>query len=1069
MVFISLKYLNKFYTLACYNYYLKQKLGFQMQIPDSAPNLRLAERVSGLSRGNSNFVAEKNALLQDIFLNLDSLMEEDKLSLQQLKEKVIVQTDPDAWATSLMFELIEKETIKKFFEIDDSQKVSYFKTLLQDSNPLFIPWFINKGYHKITDSKVRFEIIKLLIPYSFEEIMSDLAALKLDHSQTVEFAKICAAISAESVFIRMDWSKFAENELVEVALIAAKRDGKTTLHHTGRIPNFNSLPQNDKFRIIQVALEQNLESFASVYNQGLYFEHERSHPTYGLPGISFACRTDEIHTRTLAQRNTKIIASLKPVIEIFDDYEALKKRIPPINRKIFEEVGSSSSSIRKVIEVFIKKYGLEEKVKLSLSEVLEEKIPDFFVYLRSLLPILPAHDFGILIESYKIACELEKKGPIQIDPKLIIDKVEYMNGEYSFNSLRDHLQILLLLQSQAPSQERFNPKNVLSEIEKIEDDYVKNQALIWLSATIFTLACNNIKETWITEENILSSLVNIPVPELRFPLSLNVMQIAQSKHAKTLSDELLQQSRRVHREAGRTKAIPEIHSYLPIVLSSMWDSFAKEGKLSEEQFKEINAGCYLPALHNFITTIETTGYQVFRDTRKFLKLLNTLHLLKNSTSLTSHEKINVLNHLAACKTGKEMVNEIDSMIVLFNISRDDQLKNTKNSYQELIKKSFQEILPLGKIDNFSVRYAKTFGSSRIPDAIIIYAASLKKNHNMTCMKALGEFVTEVCNDEFIKNRYIWADGKNSHLEQLFQNDSVLLENWKKAVPSFTISNSGIVDEKGFDYKPWMVTKLMNDHHINLYQFEFLKQVLEGKIDPAKGIILIAEEERKLPKDTELATLLFQKQCLRLMTEIAKDEQIKLLKFMQNFLIKQAPCEFVNDIKGIIQTLSTVEEETLYTVVETDDPYDLALCGTEVPGSCQRIDGSFHNQGLLGYLKDGKNRLVAIKNKKSGKIVARCIIRLALEKVLFVERIYPQPTSTVMTNALKEMCIRKAKQLGVPLACNQDSYKISAGTPLGKSLTFAQGNAPFDYSDAANGLMPGAFEIKNPLLIFDPNT
>lgn len=136
------------------------------------------------------------------------------------------------------------------------------------------------------------------------------------------------------------------------------------------------------------------------------------------------------------------------------------------------------------------------------------------------------------------------------------------------------------------------------------------------------------------------------------------------------------------------------------------------------------------------------------------------------------------------------------------------------------------------------------------------------------------------------------------------------------------------------------------------------------------------------------------------------------------------CEFKNDIKALIVGLTTTSQKNVF-VVDTDDWQDLFLSGTEVLGSCQRIDGNpSHNVCLMAYVLDGKNRLLAIKDSSSKKIVARCILRLLWDPkentpVLFQERIYPFSTPEY-DKLLNSLANTRAKELGLNL------YNLSFG-------------------------------------------
>src|SRR5690348_13928034 len=117
-------------------------------------------------------------------------------------------------------------------------------------------------------------------------------------------------------------------------------------------------------------------------------------------------------------------------------------------------------------------------------------------------------------------------------------------------------------------------------------------------------------------------------------------------------------------------------------------------------------------------------------------------------------------------------------------------------------------------------------------------------------------------------------------------------------------------------------------------------------------------------------------------------------------------------------------EKQYDVVDTDDPCDLLLSGTEV-GSCQSVDAEpAFSKCLVAYLMDPKIRMMAAKNK-DGVIVARCMMRLLWDKqtksfVLFQEENYPQGGDPSFADMLNRACKKRAEELGVALL-TKDKY------------------------------------------------
>jgi len=212
----------------------------------------------------------------------------------------------------------------------------------------------------------------------------------------------------------------------------------------------------------------------------------------------------------------------------------------------------------------------------------------------------------------------------------------------------------------------------------------------------------------------------------------------------------------------------------------------------------------------------------------------------------------------------------------------------------------------------------------------------------------------------------------------------------------------------------------------------------------------------------LTTLKLQQTCIAL-AEAQPDNFIPLLTRIQEQLLEPhtgfATSEFAADVKGRLKSNKTATD---LKIIFGDDPIDLLLCGTDVTGSCQRIGGDPKlNKGLLGYLMDGKNRLLAIKDR-SGKIVARCMLRLLWDgerPVIYRERFYPDDFDSRLKNAMNEAAKEIAKVLDVPLTCGD------AGTPYGKPLQALEGPAPYEYSDAVGGVQKdGRYTVTHSNLI-----
>ncbi|MBP9841348.1 MAG: hypothetical protein KBC64_02850 [Simkaniaceae bacterium] len=114
---------------------------------------------------------------------------------------------------------------------------------------------------------------------------------------------------------------------------------------------------------------------------------------------------------------------------------------------------------------------------------------------------------------------------------------------------------------------------------------------------------------------------------------------------------------------------------------------------------------------------------------------------------------------------------------------------------------------------------------------------------------------------------------------------------------------------------------------------------------------------------------------------------------------------------------------------TDEWQDLLLSGTEVEGSCQKLEGLPQvNQCLMNTLLDGKIKLIALKNSK-GNLVARALIKLLLTEektpALFLEKEYPPFAPLSAKKAIREEAISLSLDLEIPLYTLDDTPPLSS--------------------------------------------
>ncbi len=143
----------------------------------------------------------------------------------------------------------------------------------------------------------------------------------------------------------------------------------------------------------------------------------------------------------------------------------------------------------------------------------------------------------------------------------------------------------------------------------------------------------------------------------------------------------------------------------------------------------------------------------------------------------------------------------------------------------------------------------------------------------------------------------------------------------------------------------------------------------------------------------------------------------------------------------------------WTIVETDDPVDLFLCGTETD-SCQTILKPLgDNRGLLAIPRDRKMKMLAVKTA-NGTLAARRIWRMLPNQTntaaLLMEMLYQQPAYKDQLYGILEIFAQQtAQKYNVPLLVSAHENKS-----LGEKLKQYEGNlfsagspAPFEYVDA----------------------
>jgi len=152
-----------------------------------------------------------------------------------------------------------------------------------------------------------------------------------------------------------------------------------------------------------------------------------------------------------------------------------------------------------------------------------------------------------------------------------------------------------------------------------------------------------------------------------------------------------------------------------------------------------------------------------------------------------------------------------------------------------------------------------------------------------------------------------------------------------------------------------------------------------------------------------------------------------------------------------QPVALSEAPKPYAIEDTDHPEDLLLCGTDV-SSCQSVDASVEQgRALMGYVLDGKHRLLVAKSQ-DGAMAARRVVRILIDEgsqqpVLYLEKLYANAgidKNGPVDKALVQLARLKAQAMGCDLVSGTPGDEE---TPYDRVLQSLGSSAPFEYVDA----------------------
>jgi len=893
----------------------------------------------------------------------------------------------------------------------------------------------NFGFDPVTKKQVLLEISEDCAKKNGGMVASHIDRFEIDHT-TIE----------------------GQQKLVKIAMLCAQENGEETAKH---IANFkiNTATEEDKqaiFEIAKLCAQQN-GGITAKYIQNFGFNPTNKKEQTNLIEIAKLCIT---------QNTAGTIPSLR-------NFE-INPKTEEGQIALIEMLKLSAQRAPERADVNLSKFSIENNTEKGREALI------FLVKQCLDIPAVPFTTFLQIIENDQLML-LAYAWMKHPNLPEINSVASYLDRNRT--SVRENVSRLVLRYYQTCQLDQFQdaydqfkdvtknywPKlssnsfdNILNKIKEERDPILQKQKLMTLMNYIVTLATQKISDEKIEkllDIEAFSKIMDVRNPELRLAL---IEQLTQVCKQDVLWESFI---------TNTSSATPsyQMLSYLfsvslfpnPKDAANFSNQIGQVGKTSKTQ-------------------------PLFKDRFVAQSLLTMLNEL-NKTDIPAEDKKYVLKELI-----KEQSNEIKKSVKLIrslilcgfkeSLSEDEIVKQGKEKFcdalSQIFSNKFQETFPMREgVDHVTERYEQTVAQFRDPNAIFTYLGSIKKlssGDKERLIPLLSTYVEKVLTGTFNEWRYDSTD--NPHLEAFdskFPNLKPLWETDSSSTISTLLGTNQALGQSSLDFKNYLFNSF-DQKHVEEGKFQSLKKYLfSNDIDEKKEIRKELTQQIKDASKDEKILINFQLKGMQLTETNDNKQAMRLLEEMSKS--PSLTGVFKDDIIGWKKSLSELSQKASQpfgdkTVCESSDPFDLLVCGTEVAGSCQKIDGDPHlNKCLLGYVVNGQNKLIVVK-KADGQIESRAIFQKLIDKngnpCLFLQRIYPVITTEENKLAIEALAKIKAEALGLPLL----SKEVGRGKTYGIDVESLGGRAPYEYNDASDGVCKnGIYTIMDCHVLFTPNT
>ena len=580
--------------------------------------------------------------------------------------------------------------------------------------------------------------------------------------------------------------------------------------------------------------------------------------------------------------------------------------------------------------------------------------------------------------------------------------------------------------------------NLLETAKQQSNPYIRETLSTWTNLVSLRFMEDQLPEaTWQNLKNPLQAIQKWRAPTVRYSLTQVLAQQCLSPDAETVNNFL-----------AFCKRFTKPHTHLyPVLLFPLFQTTPNDHALKD--------------------LVELLLRPEFKDAKRQKLMVNALLALVQADRLPDELKRALLRACLLSSTNKKenastLVKTASPLECLVSLAQENtELGNSvlgrlesiwnPSHFNEQMVKLFQDLFSLKHLtdtQNVGKKFSDYWGRSRQPVGLISYAvkmqSSLDEAEKVSVLEAMSQFVNATVlspNPEQAFKQLRYDTSASEHLRLLENRAPEAFKQWQQSCiyePSAAFLADGSGSTKQTDIAAYLEQRIVMDRHVPSGTYPLLEQVLTRQMTLTSAL-----QQAERQEEADLLQLLDK--------QTPVEQRADLIARLLGSVPQSQFHQDLTDLHTLLMP-SSKQDVKQFNVIDTDAAEDLFLCGTEVAGSCQSIQGEPElNKALMGYVLDGKYRMLAIQSAGE-PLMGRRMLRLLWNEskqqpVLHLERLYRNPgIPEKYEQALVELALQKARQMGCVLVSHDDDQTLNGGDYL-EPLIAHPTPWPFEYVDA----------------------